>query len=77
VIADSIIINMAHRIDDPDNLNAFLRLIHGTPLSASPNARLAAVAQVRLKLTLYISPHKIVTDYVKDLTSYCDPQRHA
>ncbi|KAK7897650.1 hypothetical protein LTR67_004280 [Exophiala xenobiotica] len=39
---------MARRIDDPDNLNAFLRLIHGTPLSASPNARLAAVAQTLL-----------------------------
>ena len=53
---------MARRIDDPDNLNAFLRLIRGTPLSTSPNARLAAVAQVRLTLTLYIPPHRSVTD---------------
>ncbi len=45
---------MARRIDDPNNLNAFLRLINGTPLSASPNARPAAATQVRLTFTLYI-----------------------
>lgn len=37
---------MSRRVDDPSTINAFLRLIHATPLSASPNAQPEVMAQV-------------------------------
>ncbi|KAK6387032.1 hypothetical protein LTS17_000297 [Exophiala oligosperma] len=36
---------MSRHVDDPTTINAFLRMIRATPLSASPNARPEAMAQ--------------------------------